>query len=238
MDLKETDILGDAISEHWYYRSKAKALTSLLGNQSASSILDVGAGSGFFSRYLLANSLASTATCVDISYPTEYDDQEAGKPIYFRRSIEKNHADVVLLMDVLEHVDDDVGLLAHYVEKAPVGARFVMSVPAFEFLWSGHDVFLEHKRRYQINQLEAVAKNAGLTVSKSGYYFGAVFPIAAVMRLLKRQSAGDQTPAQSDLSSHHPLVNAVLSAVCALEVPLMKFNRLAGLTVFCVAEKR
>jgi len=238
MDLKETDILGNGISEHWYYRSKAKALTSLLDKQPASTILDVGAGSGFFSRYLLANSLASAATCVDISYPTEYDDQEAGKPIYFRRSIEKNHADVVLLMDVLEHVDDDVGLLAHYVEKAPVGARFVMSVPAFKFLWSGHDVFLEHKRRYQLDQLETVAKDASLTVIKSGYYFGAVFPIAAVMRLLKRQSAGAQTPAQSDLSSHHPLVNAALSAVCALEVPLMKFNRLAGLTVFCLAEKR
>jgi SAM-dependent methyltransferase len=238
MDLKETDILGSAISEHWYYRSKAKALTSLLGHQPATSILDVGAGSGFFSRYLLANSLASAATCVDISYPAEYDELEAGKPIYFRRSIEKNHADVVLLMDVLEHVDDDVGLLAHYVEKAPVGARFVLSVPAFEFLWSGHDVFLEHKRRYQLNQLETVAKSAGLTVSKAGYYFGAVFPIAAAMRLLKRHSAGDQKPTTSDLSLHHPLVNSVLSAVCALEVPLIQFNRLAGLTVFCVAQKQ
>ena len=238
MDLKETEILGESIAAHWYYRSKAKALTHLLGNQPATTILDVGAGSGFFSRYLLANSLASSATCVDISYPTEYDDQEAGKPIYFRRSIEKNHADVVLLMDVLEHVDDDVGLLAHYVEKAPVGARFVMSVPAFEFLWSSHDVFLEHKRRYQLKQLETVAKSAGLTVSKAGYYFGAVFPIAAALRLLKRQSAGEQKPAQSDLSLHHHLINSVLSSICALEVPLMKLNRLAGLTVFCIAQKQ
>ena len=237
MDLKETDILGDAISEHWYYRSKAKALTSLLGKKPASTILDVGAGSGFFSRYLLSSTTAKMATCVDISYPEEFDDQENSKPIYFRRSIEKNTADVVLLMDVLEHVDDDVGLLAHYVQKAPSGARFFISVPAFDFLWSGHDVFLEHKRRYRLEQLETVAEKAGLTVNKSGYYFGIVFPLAAAIRLAKRQSDGAPKPAQSDLSLHHPWVNMALAALCSLEVPLINSNRLAGLTVFCAAQK-
>jgi 2-polyprenyl-3-methyl-5-hydroxy-6-metoxy-1,4-benzoquinol methylase len=237
MDLKETEILGESISEHWYYRSKAKALSNLLGKSAPKHILDVGAGSGFFSRYLLANSSAQLASCVDISYPEEFDDQEAGKPILFRRSIEKNDADVVLLMDVLEHVDDDVGLLAHYVEKAPMGARFVISVPAFEFLWSGHDVFLEHKRRYQLAQLEQVVKKAGLKVTQGGYFFGAVFPIAAVMRLVKRMTTDAHKPTQSDLSAHHPLVNGILAAACSAEVPLMKLNRLAGLTVFCLAQK-
>ena len=237
MDLKETDILGESIASHWYYRSKAKALFRLLGKTAPRHILDVGAGSGFFSRYLLANTCAQLASCVDISYPEEFDDKEAGKPIAFRRSIERNDADVVLLMDVLEHVDDDVGLLKHYVEKAPVGARFVISVPAFEFLWSGHDVFLEHKRRYQLEQLEGVVKKSGLNVIQGGYFFGAVFPIAAAMRLLKRLTADTTKATQSDLSNHHPLVNGILSAVCGAEVPLMKLNRLAGLTVFCVAQK-
>lgn len=237
MDLKETEILGDSISEHWYYRSKAKALSNLLGNSPAKHILDVGAGSGFFSRYLLANSLAQLASCVDISYPQEFDDREAGKPILFRRSIEENDADVVLLMDVLEHVDDDVGLLTDYVKKAPKGARFVISVPAFQFLWSGHDVFLEHKRRYQLAQLEQVVKNAGLKVNQGGYFFGAVFPIAAVMRLIKRMTTDVNNTTQSDLSTHHPLVNSLLTAACSAEVPLMKLNRLAGLTVFCLATK-
>jgi len=237
MDLKETEILGEDISRHWYYRSKAKAMMSLLGNKIPVNILDIGAGSGFFSRYLLANTSAVSASCVDISYPEEFDDQEDGKPIQFRRSIEKNNADVVLLMDVLEHVDDDVGLLSHYVQKAPVGARFLISVPAFQFLWSSHDVFLEHKRRYQLEQLEQVVKNAGLTVSSGGYYFGAVFPLAAALRLAKRQSAKQHQPVQSDLSMHHPVVNGVLAAICSIEVPLIKLNRLAGLTVFCLAEK-
>ena len=47
MDLKETDILGDSIDEHWYYYTKSKAMLKLLGN-GGREILDVGAGSGFF----------------------------------------------------------------------------------------------------------------------------------------------------------------------------------------------
>ena len=54
------------------------------------------------------------------------------------------------MMDVLEHVSDDVGLVREYAKRAKPGTRFVVSVPAFMWLWSGHDVFLEHHRRYTL----------------------------------------------------------------------------------------
>jgi 2-polyprenyl-3-methyl-5-hydroxy-6-metoxy-1,4-benzoquinol methylase len=236
MDLKETDILGDDISQHWYYRSKAKAMTRLLGKTQPSTILDVGAGSGFFSRHLLDNSTARDAWCVDISYDSDSDAVQNAKPVHYRRSIDSIDADLVLLMDVLEHVDDDVGLLSSYVNKVPRGARFLISVPAFQFLWSDHDVFLEHKRRYQLNQIEAVTRRAGLTVKKGAYYFGSVFPIAAALRLTPRTSASNMT-ARSQLSKHNPLVNGTLAALCSFELPFIRFNRVAGLTAFCLAEK-
>ena len=237
MDLKENDILGDSISEHWYYQSKAKAMLGFLGEPQSSTILDVGAGSGFFSRYLLSNSSAKEAWCVDISYDDDADTLESGKPIHFRRSIDRQDADMVLLMDVLEHVDDDVGLLSDYVNKVPRGARFLISVPAFQFLWSGHDVFLEHKRRYQLHQIEKVACRSGLKVIRGAYYFGAVFPIAATLRLSKRILADRNEPARSQLSMHTPLVNIAMAALCGLELPVMRLNRLAGLTAFCLSLK-
>ena len=213
-------------------------MTMLLGAMKPSTILDVGAGSGFFSRYLLANSSARDAWCVDISYDDDSCAVEAGKPMYFRRAIGHIDADLVLFMDVLEHVDDDVGLLQSYVNKIPQGSRLLISVPAFNLLWSSHDVFLEHKRRYKLNQVEEVIREAGLTVVRGAYYFGAVFPIAAIMRLSTRRPTKSYTPARSQLSRHHPLVNSVLAALCSLELPIMKFNRVAGLTAFCLAEKR
>ena len=213
MDLKETDILGSSIDQHWYYASKAAATMRLLGTTPYKRILDVGAGSGFFSRHLLTHSSASEAWCVDISYD----------------------ADLVLLMDVLEHVDDDVGLLKAYVEKVPSGSRFLITVPAFQFLWSGHDDFLEHKRRYTLAQLEAVVRNTGLTVKQGAYYFGLVFPIAAALRLLPK--GAQPSPPRSQLKQHHPMVNTILKTLCSVELPFMGANRLAGLTVFVLAQK-
>lgn len=237
MDLKESDILGADIGTHWYYRSKAKALRMVLEGYQPQCILDVGAGSGFFSRHLLCSTGASEAWCVDISYPSDSDELEHGKAVHCRRSVGAVAADLVLLMDVLEHVDDDLGLLCEYVDKVPRGSRFVISVPAFGWLWSGHDVFLEHKRRYSLGQLEAVVKAAGLTIDRGFYYFGAVLPLAATLRLGQRLFRVDQEAASSQLKRHSSIGNGLLGLACRMELPLMRRNRLGGLTVFCVAEK-
>jgi SAM-dependent methyltransferase len=236
MDLKETDILGADIENHWYYQSKAKAMIRLLEGTSPQIVLDVGAGSGFFSRYLLTHTGAAAAWCVDISYPADFDEVTRGKVLHGRRSLDTVDADLVLLMDVLEHVDNDVGLLKEYVGKVPLGSRFLITVPAFQFLWSGHDDFLEHKRRYTLRQLEAAVRNAGLHVRCGAYYFGMVFPIAAALRLAQK-FGGRSRPARSQLSRHGPIANTILKVLCNVELPVMRMNRTAGLTVFCCADK-
>ena len=85
MDLKEEDILGAGIGGHWYYRSKAAALRRAVGSLAPKRLLDVGAGSGFFSRHLLERTPAESALCVDIGYAADRDDRVAGKPVRFRR---------------------------------------------------------------------------------------------------------------------------------------------------------
>lgn len=236
MDLKEVDILGADIEKHWYYRSKAKAMMRMLDATVPSKILDVGAGSGFFSRYLLTHSSSQEAWCVDISYDNDSDSKTAGKPLHFRRSIEAVDADLVLLMDVLEHVDDASALLREYARKVPSGCRFLITVPAFQFLWSEHDEFLDHKQRYTLHQLEEVVVSSGLRLEHGAYYFSTVLPIATVTRLVNRWFKKDVASAKSQLVHHHPLVNGTLEALCQCELPVMHFNRLAGLTVFCLAE--
>lgn len=236
MDLKETEILGDSISSHWYYRSKAQAVRQLLGDFKPSVILDVGAGSGFFSRHLLQHTTAGTAWCVDTSYTQDSHASLDGKSIHFRRTVDAMDADLVLFMDVLEHVDNDVELLSDYVQKVPRGAYFLISVPAFQFLWSGHDEFLEHKRRYRLQEIEGVAMRSGLKIQQGIYYFGAVFPIAATIRLLQKVLPTGTT-ARSQLSQHHPAVNGLLAALSHAELRVMGANRLAGLSAFCLARK-
>ena len=232
MDLKEEDILGNDIGRHWYYQSKAAALRRMVGHLAPKRLLDVGAGSGFFSRHLLANG-AQSALCVDVGYPASRDETVDGKPVLYRRDCDATDCDLVLMMDVLEHVENDAGLVRHYATKVPSGAHFLVTVPAFRFLWSGHDVFLEHKRRYTLAEIEQTMRTAGLDVVRGAYYFGAIFPLAAAVRLASRS---DPTP-RSSLKKHGALANGLLAAACAMELPLFPINRLAGLSAFVLARK-
>jgi SAM-dependent methyltransferase len=237
MDLKEEEILGDQLDAHWYYKAKVAALLRDCADLKPISILDIGAGSGFFSRQLLAHTTAARATCVDIGYEQDRDELCCGKPLHFRRSVGASDADLVLAMDVIEHVGDDAALMRPYVDLVPSGAGFVFSVPAFEFLWSGHDVFLGHHRRYTLADLERSIAKFGLVLDWSHYYYGLVFPLAVATRLIARVKPGQSGEPKSQLRRHGTVVNATLSALCAVERPLMRINKLGGLTVFAGCHK-
>ena len=114
MDVKECDILGERIDDHWYDVSKGRALLQFLEAQRAVEVLDVGAGSGYFSKLLLRAGTAERALCVDPAYVAHRTELSAGKQIRFVREVGMVSSDLVLMMDVIEHVDDDVGLIRQY----------------------------------------------------------------------------------------------------------------------------
>lgn len=150
----------------------------------------------------------------------------------FRRDGGPEVADLHLLMDVIEHVPDDAALINEYVEDAPQGSLFFVSVPAFEFLWSGHDVFLGHYRRYTLRQAERVVRSCGLTVLSGRYLYGSTFPLVAGVRLVKRRR-GD---VGSDMTSPSTVTNSVLDRVMSVE-NRWRGNRVAGSTAIVVARK-
>ena len=235
MDLKEQEILGERAGDHWYYRAKSAAMLQMLRGTPIHKILDVGAGSGFFSRRILDTTSATGAICVDPNYPCEHDELQNGKPITFVRDIDRFGGDVVLMMDVLEHVEDDTALLASYKARTQPGTRFLLTVPAHMWMWSGHDVFLEHYRRYTIGQVDRLVERAGLTLLQSSYYFGLTLPLAAGVRLGRRLNPLHRETPGSDMRPHGKLVNAALWQTSRAELTLLGRNRLAGLSVIAVA---
>lgn len=236
MDLKEADSLGESVQDHWYYQAKAAACHRLLSNASYTRILDIGAGSGFFSRDLLRHSPAKEAWCVDTSYKRDEDTEENLKPLHFRREIPEISADLILLMDVLEHIEDDHGFLKSCVNQAPSGSTFLISVPAFQWLWSQHDIFLEHKRRYSLSNITSLATNSGLITLQATYFFAGVLPIAGVTRLAQR-FVHSEKQIRSQLVKHHPFVNQLLRALCQAELSILTRNKIGGLTVFYLGVK-
>jgi len=118
MDLKKQRLVGDA-SAHWYYQAKLAALRSAIAKLPPGPILDVGSGSGFFARKLLECGKATEATCVDSGYSDDHEEQVDGRPMRFRRRVDRSNATLVLMMDVLEHVADDRALVTEYTLFTP-----------------------------------------------------------------------------------------------------------------------
>jgi SAM-dependent methyltransferase len=240
MDVKEQDILGEEFDGHWYYVAKSNALLQFLDGYRAREVLDVGAGSGFFSKRLLCGGVCERATCVDPAYTAERAEMHCGKEIAYLRSTDRVTQDLILMMDVIEHVDDDVALIRAYTDRMPRGSMVLVTVPAFQFLWSGHDVFLEHKRRYTRASLHGAIDRAGLKVIRSRYFFSVLLPVVCAIRLGGRlRLASSSFRPRSDLRVHSRWTNAALTAIHELERhTLFHVNRLAGLTVFCLAKRK
>ncbi len=240
LDLKEEEILGPDLAAHWYYVSKGRALTDMLAGIEAKAVLDIGAGSGVFARRLLDTGLVRSATCVDPFYSDERLADVSRPDLRFVRDLGEQNQDLILFMDVLEHVDDDLALLRSYTDRLTPAGHVLITVPAFQWLWSGHDVFLEHRRRYTLAETEALVRRAGLEPVAGRYFFGLLFPAVAALRLGDRIKNGSRpAEAKSQLRKASDRMNRLLVGIHDAERRwVFPWNRLFGLSVFCLATRR
>jgi SAM-dependent methyltransferase len=122
--------------------------------------------------------------------------------------------DLVCLLDVLEHVADDEAALRRVAQLLAPGGRALITVPAYGWLWSGHDEAHHHHRRYTAGALRSLAEQAGLVVHRLGYFNSLLFPLIAATRLgskvLGRRDG-------SDAALPAPAINAALRAVFGFE---------------------
>jgi len=145
--------------------------------------------------------------------------------------------DGVLLADVLEHVSDDRLFLEDILTALKPGTIVVITVPAFRFLWSRHDVALGHLRRYRQNDFCMLWKELPVRKHFCSYFNCLLFPPIALARMLMR----DNTPQRQDKSSLKPVnkvLNAVLLAIFRMEKHILHRVRLPfGVSLIAVLEK-
>ena len=229
MDLKELENVNPW--KHWYYLAKAQAILRLLSSDKANfkEVTDVGAGSTFFSQYLSKHMPASNFICVDPNYSDP--SQTISSQVTMLQQFNSRDSDLFLFMDVLEHVEGDLALLLEYTEKAKVGAKVVITVPAFLSLWSAHDVYLGHFRRYRKPDIEKLVTSAGLEIETSHYLFSSLLPVVYFLRRLGyRKNSG------SNMTELPRSVNSVLFRIHQFEHRYIR-NPLFGLSVVLVANK-
>ena len=144
--------------------------------------------------------------------------------------------DLIVLLDVLEHMDDDSGALRALCNRLNPNGWLVITVPAYRMLWSHHDEIHHHKRRYTLDSLCQAAYAAGCSVSYVSYFNFWLLPAIALVRLVQRwifSTGGD------NLTIPPSWLNSALTGLLASERYFLGHRRLFpfGLSLLLVAQR-
>jgi SAM-dependent methyltransferase len=146
--------------------------------------------------------------------------------------VKDRYYDLIGAFDVIEHIDDDAAAVASIAAKLKKGGKFVITVPAHQWMWSAHDVVNHHKRRYSKRQLRRLIESSPLSLEKIGYFNSLLFPLALVDRLASKLRGKED----ADLKLPPVPLNAALERAFAAERHLVgRLPLPPGLSLFAVA---
>jgi SAM-dependent methyltransferase len=146
--------------------------------------------------------------------------------------------DLVVMTDVLEHLDDEGGSLRALRARLRPGGSILLTVPALQWLWSEHDVTHHHRRRYRAEELRRLVSGAGFKLHYLSYYNFILFPLIAGVRIVRRLHPSQATGANGrhDLTMPPWGLNAMLGGLFSSERYLLGVTRLPiGVSLIALA---
>jgi SAM-dependent methyltransferase len=240
--------------KHWWFASRTRALFAVLDRALPGArplqVLDVGCGAGnmihHLGRYGEVKGIEVDPRPVLVARQRGYDVQQHDATRDF--PFPEGYFDLVTVLDVIEHNEDDVAVLRSCHRVLKPGGHIVITVPAFRWLWSNNDVINAHVRRYTARELAEKSRKVGFRLRRMTYNNFLIFPLAAALILLRRGS--EREP---QLASHHldegeyqvemepaaPPVNFILTGVGWLEAQMLRLVDLpVGTSIICIAQKQ
>lgn len=228
---------------HWWFLGRRAVLKDILlrYKKNRKNLLDVGAGTCLntadFSRIgfnaialeshpealALAKSVAPNVQIIDAPFPSP--------------RLQSNTYDVVTLLDVLEHLEDDRDSLSEVYRILAPNGIVLLTVPAFMFLWTSHDERAHHYRRYRRGDLMEKLKSAGFEPELVSYYNFFLFPPIALVRFIQKFFAPKNET--SDFSRSPKTLNSFFAALFGFERFLLRHVSLPfGVSLVAVARKK
>jgi len=215
-----------AEDRHWWYRGRRTVLDGViagLGLPTPARVLDAGCGSG---RNMIELSRLGSVTGVELSETSVAlaRQRDAGQVIsgsVLEMPFPDDSFDLAVSLDVIEHLEDDLAALRELRRTVAPGGALLVTVPAYQWLWSGHDEINHHHRRYTRRSLQRVAEQAGWTQARTTYFNSLLLPVAILLRVLDRVNRAKTTESSLDLWIPPAPVNWLLERPLALEAALI-----------------
>ena len=218
-------------SMHWWFTGRRAILSNIFSGLNLpinAEILEIGCGTGG-NLQMLAEHGEVSALEIDTN-ARQIASEKTNNAFNIKAGrcpdeipFEPQSFDLICLFDVLEHIDQDTETLTAIKKLLKKNGVILITVPAYQWLWSTHDAFLHHKRRYSAHQLKKIITNCDLNSVKLSYFNSILFPLAVAARvkdkLLHNSSAtGTKTPP--------PIINSLFNFLFSSERFLLKHYNL------------
>jgi SAM-dependent methyltransferase len=229
-----------AEDRHWWYRGRRKVLERVVEDlrlPARARILDAGCGSG---RNMVELARHGTVTGIELAEASVALARERGMGEVIAGSVlempfEADSFDLAASLDVIEHLEDDLAALRELRRVVAPGGSLLVTVPAYQWLWSGHDEINHHFRRYTRRSLQHAGDEAGWHQVRTTYFNSLLLPAAIMLRVLDRFSR-KTTESSLDLWVPPEPLNWLLERPLQLEAGLIgRGGRIpAGLSLLAV----
>jgi SAM-dependent methyltransferase len=224
-----------------------KLLKNVIRNENDFNVLDIGCGDIFFISRLSDLYPTINFYAIDIAFTDEIMEklkQDIGKrKIHVFKTLDqatpfiKGTADLVLLLDVIEHIEDDKGFLRSLHQNSAVDneTSILITVPAYQSLFCSHDRFLGHYRRYTNRTLHRTIQETGFKKIALGYFFSSLIP-PRILQVLKEKimkpASDQQTTGLVEWNKGQGLTNLIKNFLMLDFAITNAIKKITGISVF------
>jgi SAM-dependent methyltransferase len=197
--------MAEIDQDHWWFVARRRIVSALIQQHRPTEkplrILEIGCGTG--SNIAMLQTFGSVDAVEPDDGARELAAQRSGVAVrggYLPEGVElaDGHYDLIVLLDVLEHIPEDLPALVALRAKLAPGGRLLVTVPAMPWLWSAHDVAHHHQRRYTARSLSDVFAKAGFRLRHRTYFNSILFPLIVLARaankIAGREGGDDAMP--------------------------------------------
>lgn len=238
MDSKSFLEISNFEKKHWWFRGRKRIINMFLNKLKLninSNILEIGCGTGVNLDQLS-------------NFGTVYALEPSEDAIYYIRKKKLSNInlrkgkcpedldyeekfDLVCMFDVLEHIEKDKETIEKISKILKINGRILLTVPAYQWLFSKHDIKLMHKRRYTLNNLKKLITNQELSIEYSTYFNTFLFPFAVIERIVRKFIYIDE-------KNPNMIINFIFEKIFILEKYLLKIFRFPfGLSLLMIIKK-